>query len=275
MTTVAVLGLGLIGGSLARDLAGGGTVVAGYDRDPASASAALDAGVISRTLHRPDDLAGIDVVVLAVPVSAVAELLRRIAPAAERSRLITDVGSTKRSIVAAAEALGLGDRFVGSHPMAGHHDAGWHASRAGLFRGARVYLTPTHETAPAALDTAETLWRRVGAHPVCCAAARHDRLVARTSHLPQLISTLLARLLAADRITPGDLAAGGRDMTRLAASDPQLWTDIALDNVDEIRVALDSLAAQLAELRDAIDRGDAAQTHAILAEARDWTRRSP
>lgn len=273
MNRVAVFGLGLIGGSLARDLAEAGVDVAGYDRDPAVSAAALEAGVLSRSLAGPADIGDSDVVVLAVPVRAALELLRVVGPAAHAAELITDVGSTKRSIVARSAELGLADRFVGGHPMAGHQDAGWNASRRGLFRGARIYLTPTDATAPAALDGAETLWRRVGAFPEHIDATIHDSRVARTSHLPQVLSTLLARLLAADAV-PTDLAPGGRDMTRLAASDPDLWTDIALDNADELLNAMAALGAELAALRGAIARGDAAATRRIFVEARDWMRPS-
>lgn len=273
MTRVAVMGLGLIGGSLARDLADAGLDVSGYDLAPDTAAAALDAGVLSRILAGPEDVDDIDLIVLAVPVRAAPDLLLRVRPGATAARLITDVGSTKRSIVAAATAFGLGDRFVGAHPLAGHHDAGWSASRIGLFRGARVYLTPTAETTAAALEAAETLWRRVGARPERSDAATHDRSVARASHLPQVVSTLFARLLAAYGL-PTDLTPGGRDMTRLAGSDPRLWTDVALDNADELLIALDAFGVQLAELRDAITRGDEPAMHAVFAEARAWTRQS-
>ncbi|NJD18999.1 MAG: prephenate dehydrogenase/arogenate dehydrogenase family protein, partial [Gemmatimonadetes bacterium] len=143
--TVAILGLGLMGGSLARDLAGLGHRVLGWDRDPGSVRAALAQGCIHRGRgSRPDDFQGIeeaDVVVLALPVAASRETLPALAPRL-RASLVTDVGSTKRHIVAAAQSLGLGDQFVGAHPLAGDHRSGWGASRSGLFRGATVFLCP-------------------------------------------------------------------------------------------------------------------------------------
>lgn len=135
--SVAILGLGLIGGSLARDLAARGVRVLGWDRDEAVVRAAAEQGIVEPL---SDDAP--EIVVFAVPVIAARELLGELRDELHGARLITDVGSTKRSIVKQAEALGLGARFVGSHPLAGDHRAGWNASRTGLFAGARVFLSP-------------------------------------------------------------------------------------------------------------------------------------
>ncbi|CAA9333315.1 MAG: hypothetical protein AVDCRST_MAG89-2245, partial [uncultured Gemmatimonadetes bacterium] len=187
--SAAILGLGLIGGSLARDLAANGVRVFAGDRDEAAVRAAAEQG-IARPLTWNEPM---DVVVLAVPVVAARELLRELAGRMEGVRLITDAGSTKRSIVDAAEQMGIGARFVGSHPLAGDHRSGWDASRAGLFEGARVYLSPSPSTDADALELARELWTRVGAVPEVMDAVEHDRRLAWTSHLPQAASTALAR----------------------------------------------------------------------------------
>ena len=147
---VAILGLGLIGGSIARDLAARGVRVFGFDRDRRRAVAARRAGAIGLVMHEDlEQLRDARTVILAVPVDAAAELLTRVAPLLARARLITDVGSTKRAIVARAESLGLGARFVGSHPLAGDHRSGWAASRSALFRGAtRVPLSDSNVLRP-------------------------------------------------------------------------------------------------------------------------------
>jgi prephenate dehydrogenase len=204
-----------------------------------------------------------DAVVLAVPVLAAPALLRRLAPRLGAVPLVTDVGSTKRSIVAAAEAAGLGARFVGSHPLAGDHRSGWGASRAGLFAGARVYLTPGPSSAPEALAACRALWTALGALPEVTDAEAHDRLLAWSSHLPQAVSSALALALARAGVPREALGPGGRDVTRLAGSSPGLWAQVAADNADALLPALDGMEAALRELREGVERGDP-------AALRDW-----
>jgi prephenate dehydrogenase len=269
--TVAIIGLGLIGGSMARDLAARGVRVLGWDADGESLRAAVDAGAVHHPL--PDDLRGVDqadVVVLAVPVLAAPKVLRRAVRAAPGARLITDAGSTKRSIMRAAEALGIGERFVGSHPLAGDHQSGWAASREGLFAGARVFLSPTHSTEDEAMRTAAALWKMAGAHPEVVDAAEHDRRLAWTSHLPQMVSSALAAALAGQGIARGELGPGGRDVTRLAGSSPDMWADIAIDNAADLSGALQAAEDQLRTLRNAIDSGSHAQLRDLLARCRSW-----
>ncbi|HET7322311.1 MAG TPA: prephenate dehydrogenase/arogenate dehydrogenase family protein, partial [Longimicrobiaceae bacterium] len=169
--SAAVVGLGLIGGSVARDLAALGVRVLGRDRDASAVGAAVEEGVVASALG--DDLSGVqdaELVVLALPVSAAAAALRALRPHLGAARLVTDVGSTKRGIIAAAVECDLGDRFVGSHPLAGSEASGWSASREGLFRDAPVYLSPTPATAPPALSLARELWTALGGVHVECRA---------------------------------------------------------------------------------------------------------
>jgi prephenate dehydrogenase len=269
--TVAVAGLGLIGGSVARDLAAHGVRVLGYDRDPRTVDAALSERVLSAPLS--GDLAGVedaDALVLAVPVRAAAAVLESAFPRLENVRLVTDAGSTKRGILAAAERLGMGGRFVGAHPLAGDHRSGWGASRTGLFTGARVYLCPAPASSPGARRLARELWTAIGGSVVEMDADAHDRRLAWTSHLPQAVSSALAAALAERGIAPGELGRGGTDVTRLAASSPEVWTDIALDNADALSGAIEGVAARLDTLRRALADGDADATRAFFRGAREW-----
>lgn len=254
---IAVLGLGLIGGSLARDLAAQGATVWGYDREVTATRRARRAGVIGRTIdHHLRALEEADTIVLAVPVDAAAALLERALPHVRRATLITDVGSTKRAVMARAAQLGLDAQFVGSHPLAGDHRAGWAASREGLFTGARVDLCRSAGTTPAAWRRALALWRSVGARPEERDAARHDAELALTSALPQLLAVGLAGTLARRGIGRGRLGPGGRDMTRLAASPEPMWGAILEENAEPVTEALDRCLATLGALRRAVARRD-------------------
>lgn len=263
--SVAILGLGLIGGSLARDLAARGVRVLGWDRDPAIVGAAVGQGIVEPL---SDDAP--EIVVLAVPVLAACELLGELRDELHGTRLITDVGSTKQSIVALAEEVGVGDRFVGSHPLAGDHRSGWGASRGGLFDGARVFLSPAPSATDEAVVLAERLWRMVDARPEVLDADEHDRRLALTSHLPQLVSSALGGVLADAGVDRAELGPGGRDVTRLAGSSPEMWADIGIDNAGHLVPALAAAEARLREVRLAIETGDGARLRQLLAEARDW-----
>lgn len=271
--TVAILGLGLIGGSLARDLHAQGVRVLGWDRDAATRAAAAADGIVSLADNLAD-LDQADVVVLAIPVRRAVERLRELAPLLQRVTLITDVGSTKASIVRAAEALGLGERFVGSHPLAGDHRSGWPASRTGLFGAARVYITPARAASHRAVCMAEELWMRVrpppAALPVRMDAEAHDTLLGWTSHLPQVVSTALGLALAQSHTPRAELGPGGRDVTRLAGSDPEMWADVLVDNADALSSALAMMGVRLRQLHDAVARRDGDEIRRLFTEARGW-----
>ncbi len=267
----SIIGLGLIGGSVARDLAVLGVRVSAYDADPAQIDAARRAGVVELGLDA--SLAGVcdsDVIVVAVPVDRALDVLEQVAPCAARTALITDVGSTKARIVARASELGLGDRFVGSHPMAGDHRSGWEAGRRGLFEAARVYLCAPAEASESTVDAAAQFWRALGAVPTSMRADEHDRHLAWTSHLPHIISSMLALTLADGRVRRDDLGPGGRDVTRLAGSSPEMWTAIVRENRGEIAAALDTAAGELETFREVIRRSDPAELRERFAAARAW-----
>jgi prephenate dehydrogenase len=267
----AVIGLGLIGGSVARDLAALGMVVSAYDADATQLAAAMRDGVVHHRLnHVLDGLGAADLVIIAVPVDEALEVLRLAAPHLKRAALITDVGSTKARIVALATELGLGDRFVGAHPMAGDHRSGWAASRAGLFVDAPLYLCPAVDSVPQAVTLAESLWRTLGARPIEMDAVVHDERLAWTSHLPHMIAVVLGLTLGEGGVGREELGPGGRDMTRIAGSSPDMWTAIAVDNADPIDAALAVAEREIGALREEIARRDASALHERFTSARAW-----
>lgn len=267
MNSVAIIGLGLIGGSIARDLAARGVRVVAEDCDEGAVERAIAAGAVA---GRAGDLRDVDIIVIAVPVGAAPSVLRRVADRAESARLVIDAGSTKASIVAAAAALPLADRFVGCHPLTGNHASGFDASRCGMFEGARVFACPTPSTSDAAIRRAERFWEELGAVVERIDAERHDELVAAASHLPQIASTALANTIGASGLASGDLGRGGREMTRLAGSSAALWTHICLDNAEAIGDALRLYRDALAHFASALERRDAEAMKELFESGRRW-----
>jgi prephenate dehydrogenase len=268
--SVGVIGLGLIGGSVARDLAASGVRVLGYDRDPATLAMARAEGVVNEALDASlHGLRDAEVVIVAVPVSALPEVLAATRRSAS-ARLVMDVGSTKRSAVAAAESLGIGERFVGSHPMAGDHRSGWTSSRRGLFSDAVVYLCRTQRTKAEPLALAQELWSAFGARPEVIDADTHDQLLAYTSHLAQSVSAALALSLEEAGVSRTQLGAGGRDVTRLAGGSVEMWTAIARDNSDALIPAVRALEKQLERLRVALGQKDDGAIRNLFSAARAW-----
>lgn len=270
-STVGIVGLGLMGGSLARELSASGVRVLGYDADSATLAEAVEAGALDGTLTL--DGAGfdeLDLLVLAVPVDRAAGVIDEVRRHLRADCVITDLGSTKVSIQAAAQRSGVAQRFVGSHPLTGGHRSGWGASHRDLYAWQRVFLCPTAETRTDALIRVRTLWEAVGALPEVIDPAEHDRRTAWTSHLPQLASTALALVLDREGLPRRELGPGGRDATRLAASSPEMWSAICLDNGDRIVPALAAMERQLRAIREAVEQGEAAELHRLLSEARAW-----
>ncbi|MFA5530352.1 MAG: prephenate dehydrogenase/arogenate dehydrogenase family protein [Thiohalomonadaceae bacterium] len=260
---ICIIGVGLIGGSWARALKAAHACreIVGSGRNEAQLIRARELGVIDGYSLDPAVAAeGADVVVLAVPVGSTESTVRQLAPALTADTILTDVGSTKGSVVQAVERA-LGRRpagFVPGHPIAGTEKSGVEASFAELFRQRRVILTPLPETQPAATATVRRLWELAGAEVVEMDVQHHDEVLAATSHLPHLLAFALVDTLARmeEHREIFRFAAGGfRDFTRIASSDPQMWHDICLANRDALLDVLANYQADLDRLANAVREG--------------------
>lgn len=269
---VAVLGLGMIGGSVARGLAARGVEVVGFDMNHQHLDAASAEGVIAERIDDElSDLRGADTAVIAVYGDAAVNMLRRLEPFTAQLSLVIDVGSTKKTIVAAAEQLSLAGKFVGAHPFAGDHRSGWAASRYDLFDNETVYLCPGALADIATVTAAHDLWSLLGAKCTKIDAAEHDELMAWTSHLPHLLSTSFALALSEAGVAHRQLGRGGRDVARLSAGSPDVWTAISLDNGDAMRSALDAVERQIGNFRALLDGRDRAGLHDRFTHAQRWS----
>ncbi|ADE15709.1 Prephenate dehydrogenase [Nitrosococcus halophilus Nc 4] len=273
---LCVLGVGLIGGSLALALKRSGAVgeIVGYERDPLCRAKALSLGIIDRAESGlADALRGAEVVVLAVPLGAMEGLFQEMAPLLKPEMVVTDVGSVKDSVVTAARAA-LGARivdFVPGHPLAGTEKSGPEAAFADLFYLHKVILTPLPENRPEAVETVRMMWHRVGAEVVEISSTYHDRVLAGVSHLPHVLAFALMDLLAKVGEPQDTLqfAAGGfRDFSRIASSDPTVWRDICLANREPLLALLEQFEAELHTLGEALRRGDGGKLVEIFARAK-------
>ncbi len=275
-SSVAVIGLGAIGGSLAWQarLAGVARVV-GYSPSRSEGVAALRACAVSEVAESPAKaLRGAELVVLAVPPGPTLDLIGRLGRSLEPGAILTDVCSVKAPVMARAADCGLGDRFVGSHPLAGTHDSGFAAARPDRLRGCVVYVCEGQSReGPRIARAVMRFWEEVlEAQPILIAADAHDRQLAWTSHLPQAVAYALAKSLSDRRLGGVSYGAGARDTTRLAASSPDMWIDILLQNGVPIDEALSSVEGCLAELRELIQRGDREGLELYLETAREFRR---
>jgi 3-phosphoshikimate 1-carboxyvinyltransferase len=273
---VLVIGLGLIGGSLARALRSRELVdeVVGYDRSRSECELGLSLGVIDRIGEDLEqEVRRADMVLLAVPVKVMESVLAEIKPWLRPQTLITDVGSTKGNLITAARALfgELPPGFVPGHPIAGAEKSGVGASDEDLFVRRKVILTPLPESDSGAVLAIARLWQAVGAEVLQMEVARHDEVLAATSHLPHLLAFSLVDTLAheAENTDIFRYAAGGfRDFTRIAASDPSMWHDICFANRDQLLTQIDRFTDGVARLRDAVARGDSQQLLGIFTRAK-------
>ena len=273
---VVIFGVGLIGGSFALALKEAGAVeeVVGFGRSPGSLRQALDLGVIDRAGINPaHDLPDADLVLLATPVGQMPEIMARIAPYLGPETIVTDGGSTKSDVVAAARAA-FGSRigqFVPAHPIAGAENSGAAAARSDLYRERKVVLTPLPENSVLNVARVRSAWEWCGAQMFELTPQEHDRVFAAVSHLPHLLSFALVHDLAVreNRELFFTFAASGfRDFTRIAASHPEMWRDICLANREALLLELDSYRAQLDDLRGALERADGQRLEEVFDTAR-------
>ena len=272
---VAIIGLGLIGGSLAAAMRARGlakVVVAGSRSERTLERGKLLGLIDDGSTDLAEAVKGADLVFLAVPVSSMAETMARMAPGLGRSVIITDGGSVKGKVIAAAKQSIPQhiSRFVPGHPIAGKEKSGVDAADASLYEEHRVILTPTSATDPAASARIRALWTTVGAEVLLMDPDEHDRVLAETSNLPHLLAFSLVDTLArqGDSLDIFRYAAGGfRDFTRIASSDPLMWHDIFRENRDSVLQAVDLFQTGLARFREAVEQGDSESLLAIMTRA--------
>jgi len=278
---LAIIGTGQIGGSiaLAARAAGAVTDITGFGRNSETLRRAVARGILDRAAPSAAEAArGAALVVLATPVRSLGALAGEIAPELGDDALVIDAGSVKTAAVAAIEDRlgGKAARFVGCHPLAGSERFGPDAAVPELFEGRICVICPTAQTLPELVERAERFWRALGAIPHRMDAALHDRVLGAASHLPHVAAFALAAAIGSIDAEggPASLALRAltttslRDTTRVAASSPAMWRDIFLDNRGEILPLIDRLAAAIAELRAAVEAGDAARLEELLEVAR-------
>ncbi len=268
--TVAIIGVGLIGGSIGLALRSRGLAreVVGIGRTEKTLRVARRVGAITRATR--DVAAGVkeaDVVVACTPVATVADQIVAAAAACPPGALLTDAGSTKAGIVSAlSDRLDRQSLFVGSHPLAGGERTGPAEASSNLFDGRAVVVTPTSRTKPEATQRAEQFWMSLGARVVEMTPVAHDRAVAAISHLPHLAAVATAAAVEPQHL---ELAATGfQDTTRVASGDPEMWTQIFMANRDPVLKATERLQAVLERFHAALDQGNAAQLRRILNDAK-------
>lgn len=257
MTRLAIIGPGLLGGSIALAARrAGGFHVAVWARRPSSV---LDlerrgvADVVSTDL--PVVIDGADLVVLCVPIGAMAALARDIAPCLPARAVVTDVGSVKAPVVAELAAIfHERGRFVGSHPMAGSEQNGFDAARADLFDGAACIVTPNDHTDPAAVTAARAFWETLGCRMLEATPEEHDEIVALISHFPHLLAATLVNLVAGKKACAFDFCGPGfRDTTRVAAGPPEMWAEILRSNRAAVRASAEAMIEKLREIATLLD----------------------
>jgi 3-phosphoshikimate 1-carboxyvinyltransferase len=270
---VSVIGLGLIGGSIAAGIKQQGLAssVCAWDANAASLALGHDLGVIdSIAADIYEATAQADLIILAVPVQSMEQVLRDIDL---KDQVITDVGSVKGIAVEAARRVfgKLPENFIPGHPIAGSEKQGVVAADPNLFRQHKVILTPEEASNPAAIARVEKLWRGLGADVVRMSVSHHDDVLAQTSHLPHLLAYALVDTLSAggDSLEVFEYAAGGfRDFSRIAASDPTMWSDIFRANKEPLVQVLDQYLLKLETLKQLIESGEADQVKDLLSRAK-------
>jgi prephenate dehydrogenase len=273
---LVVIGVGLIGGSVAAALRRAGLVghVTGVGRSAANMQRARELGVIDEiSTDIGSAVQGADTVLLAVPVQQNDRVLAALAPALQAGALVTDAGSTKQDFVAAARRLApahLGS-IVPGHPIAGAEHTGVDAASATLFQDKNVVLTPLPENRPEAIDRADALWQACGARVTRMSAEHHDRVFSAVSHLPHMLAYALVHMIAnrPDATELFDFAASGfRDFTRIAGSSPEMWRDIAVANRDALVADLEAYQEEIAALTERLRAADGAALERMFEAAR-------
>lgn len=281
MRRVAIIGLGLMGGSigLAAKARGLPWEIVGYTRTPERARLALRRGAVDRLASGPAEaVQEADLSVFCAPVETIIRLVREARPGFRAGSVVTDVASTREQVDREVPKIlrGTGARFVGSHPVAGSEQQGIEAARPDLYEGAVVLLTATRQSAGAALSRVRSFWRALGASCLRIDSASHDRVLARTSHLPHMIASLLAATVgrAGGRRDLGAFCGRGfADTTRVAEGSPEVWLDIVRTNRSNLAVELRAFGEELNHLIGALESGDDGAVLQVLERGREARRR--
>lgn len=274
--TVCIIGTGLIGGSLALALKQSGFCqrIVGTGRTESTLKKAIELGVIDH--YETDFTAAVkdaDIVVVAVPLSAMKKVFETIAPGLSSTAIVTDAGSAKQTVINDAESVFSDNaaRFVPGHPISGTEKSGVTAAFAELYKNRKVILTPTESTDIKALKVIEAMWQAAGAEVETMSAQHHDMVLAGTSHLPHILAfglvDCLNKLEDVDEVFR--FAAGGfRDFTRIASSDPVMWRDICMSNRDDILAMMKKYQDELQSLTDALQKNDGDELIEIFSRAK-------
>jgi len=273
---LTIIGVGLIGGSFARAVRAAGMVehITGCGRNRENLQRAVELGVIDDYyLDIKEAVKNADVIFIATPVGSFKDILYQIKDALKDGAIITDGGSTKGSVIEAAESVfdELPANFVPGHPIAGTENSGVEASFATLYQDHRVILTPLAYTSPEALEVVAKLWKSTGAQVVSMEPHHHDQVLAATSHLPHLLAFSLVNTLTTldERREIFEYAAGGfKDFTRIASSDPSMWQDICLANKDALLEHLEHFSQDLNLLRTALEHSDGDYLKQVFVRAK-------
>lgn len=278
-TTIALFGLGLLGGSICRGLkkTAPGTRIHAYGRSPERLAPALESRFVD-SIGGFDrvSLAGVDLAVVSTPVDSSLEIIHRIlsAPDLEPHAIVIDVGSVKERVISSVERLDRAGQFIGCHPMAGSEKMGYEHARDDLFSGASVIITPHRRNRAEDVAAVGRFWESLGARTLEVSPDEHDRIVTYTSHLPHLVAASLVAVFREFRTRrgvadPGAFIGNGfRDTTRVASGSPDMWRDISLMNRDNIIEAIDRMAAELGRIRKALSDTDGGRLHEYFAGAK-------
>lgn len=279
-TRVAIIGLGLLGGSVGLAIAESlpGCATTGYDLDPETRHRAVARGLVERVCDSAAEaVADAELVIFCVPVGAMGAAAAEIAGALATGAIVSDVGSSKESVSGALHAALPGVTVIPAHPVAGTEKSGPDAGFAHLFRHRWCILTPPADADPAAVARLSAFWEALGANVEIMDAAHHDLVLAVTSHIPHLIAyTIVGTASDLEEVTRGEVikysAGGFRDFTRIAASDPVMWRDVFLSNRDAVLEMLGRFTEDLTALQRAIRRGDGEALHDLFTRTRDIRR---
>lgn len=275
--TVGFLGLGLIGGSIAKGIRRyhKNYTLIGYNHNFATAQAAMEEGVLDIAAREVDDtFSACDIIYLCMPVSYNVDYLKKIKPFLKPSCILTDVGSVKSNIHEAVKELDLTDHFIGGHPMAGSEKTSYANSTDHLVENAYYPLTPCENTKPEALQLLKELTASIGAIPIILTADEHDYAVAAISHLPHMIASGLVNLVKSvdseSQIMKTIAAGGFKDITRIASASPVMWQQICLTNRDNIVKTMNQYIDYFSEIRDAVADGDADYLYQFFDSGREY-----